>query len=284
MRQIAALGILGAFMAVAACSNVQSQPSLLFPSREITGEYYLGDGLGVNCSLTLVEGRFNFKWTGCLGVYDSNTGTWVLQGDIVLLKPEKPNKCEGFKGMNLRFIPVKWGQRHYLIDENEMPGFCAAIRRMQLPHMRGQDYVKLDGGKLPPGGGDLAIPERYRKYYESGAITGVVASVKADGLVVLNVGTQQTVRPGLLLAARGHKRIDLEVVSVSGEEVTAKTFYFWNSDRLVAPADVFTTGDYFCRPRGTGHERLTSPPKGGSKTHVESREQEPSMASKGTGT
>ena len=283
MRHIAALGILGAFMAVTACSNVQSPPTMLSPSREIAGEYYLGDGLGVNCYLTLVEGRFNFKWTGCLGVYDRNTGTWELQGDVVLLKPEKPNKCEGFKGMNLRFIPVKWGQRHYLVDENEMQGFCSAIRRMQLPHMHGQDYVKLEGDKLPPGGGDLTIPDRYRKYYESGAITGVVAAVKADGLVVLNVGTQQTVRPGLLLAARGHKRIDLEVVSVSGEEVTAKTFYFWNSDRLVAPADVFTTGDYFCRPRGTGHARLTSPPKGGSKTHVESREQEPSTASKGTG-
>ncbi len=34
----------------------------------VAGEYYYGDGLGMNCSLTITqEGRFSFKWQGCEG-------------------------------------------------------------------------------------------------------------------------------------------------------------------------------------------------------------------------
>ena len=45
------------------------------PLAAVAGDYYFGDGLGVNCALTLkAEGRFTFGWRGCLGVYDQNTG------------------------------------------------------------------------------------------------------------------------------------------------------------------------------------------------------------------
>ena len=36
----------------------------------VAGDYRYGDGLGVDCSLTVKpEGRFSFVWRGCLGVY-----------------------------------------------------------------------------------------------------------------------------------------------------------------------------------------------------------------------
>src|SRR5438477_12939061 len=39
------------------------------------GEYYFGDGLGVNVSLALApESGFVFSWHGCLGLYDLNYG------------------------------------------------------------------------------------------------------------------------------------------------------------------------------------------------------------------
>jgi hypothetical protein len=45
------------------------------------GEYYSGDGLGVNWTVSLTEeGRFEFAWHGCLGLYDSNEGPFALDG------------------------------------------------------------------------------------------------------------------------------------------------------------------------------------------------------------
>ena len=39
------------------------------------GDYYYGDGLGVNVELTLApDSGFVFTWNGCLGLYDQNYG------------------------------------------------------------------------------------------------------------------------------------------------------------------------------------------------------------------
>lgn len=145
-------------------ASLAPAPQLLFSASELPGRYYLGDGLGVNCRLSLeVNGRFSFCWTGCLGEYDRNEGSWTLEGDRLLMKPEKPNRREGFEGMNLRFMPVKWHDRVLLIDENEMPGFCASARGRTVSneeYAQGTDYVRVDKvlASVRPGGVKPLIP------------------------------------------------------------------------------------------------------------------------------
>ena len=40
------------------------------------GQYFFGDGLGANVSLTLApENGFTIIWRGCMGLYDQNHGT-----------------------------------------------------------------------------------------------------------------------------------------------------------------------------------------------------------------
>jgi hypothetical protein len=239
---------------------------LLFDEKELYGRYYFGDGLGVNCSLVLeTDHRFTFKWRGCLGEYDRNSGTWRLEGDILALRPEKPNKREGFQGTNLRFIPVKWGARYFLVDENEMPGFCAAtsqdnMRRFDRIH--GHDYVKWIGGELAPTEGKPIVPERYKEFLEKGPVDAAVVRIDDEGAVILNKGTSDRIKPGMLLAAEGDCcRIELKVVSAKEHESLAQAFYFWNSDRRVSAGDRFTTGTHWDRPWGTGFERFTELPK-----------------------
>ena len=106
----------------------QVRPTALrFDKKDLPGEYQ-GGGTGVGLDdrhLTLEpSGRFTFKSYCCFGEYNSNLGTWSLDGDLVLLHPEKPNKHEVFSAMNVRFVPVKWGKGIYLVDEYEMPGFA----------------------------------------------------------------------------------------------------------------------------------------------------------------
>src|SRR5687767_13739491 len=46
-----------------------------FQEHPWAGEYYYGDGLGVNVRLLLTpQSGFVFQWRGCLGVYDRNHG------------------------------------------------------------------------------------------------------------------------------------------------------------------------------------------------------------------
>lgn len=233
---------------------------LLFDEKEIHGRYYFGDGLAVNCSLSLDPNhRFTFKWRGCLGEYDSNFGPWKLDGDIVILSPGRPNIREGFRGMSVRLVPVKWGKRHYLIDEHEMPGFCAAAAQGKFPRrddIHGRDYVKCDGGKLPAIQGTPLIPKRYQEFYEKGPIEAKVILIDKTGNVVLDKGTAGRLKLGMLLAISEYGRIELKVVSVTQDQALAQPLYYWNSDRPVKVADRFTTGNYWHRPRGTGFERF----------------------------
>ena len=80
------------------------------PIAAVVGDYYLGDGLGVNCWLTIKqEGRFSFGWHGCLGIYDQNSGEAKVEAGHLILKPERPNVREGFRGTATDLIPVRWG-------------------------------------------------------------------------------------------------------------------------------------------------------------------------------
>jgi len=251
----------------AAVPAPEAGPRLLFAAADLPGSYYLGDGLGVNCRLVIeANGRFTFRWTGCLGEYDRNQGSWTVEGDRLLMKPEKANRCQGFNGMNLRFIPVKWGARMVLVDEYEMPGFCVMAKGGWRPageYQHGLDYARVQDPALeaPYAGEKPIIPERFREFYELGPIEAVVAQVNSDGSVLLKGTALRPLRPGLLLASSEFGRVDLDVVSTSGLTGVARPIYSWNSDRRPKAGDRFTTGDPWRRPRGTGFRRLTDIPE-----------------------
>src|SRR4051794_38646044 len=79
-------------------SSVLAEASDVAPPREagvltlgqIAGKYYQGNGLGVNCYLTIKpEGVFSFEWRGCLGLYEQGSGGAKLAGGHLILSPER---------------------------------------------------------------------------------------------------------------------------------------------------------------------------------------------------
>ena len=243
------------------------KPPLLVARADLPGEYYFGDGLGVNCMLTLLtHGRFRFRWTGCLGDYDRNYGAWTVDGDRLLLHPERANPHKGFEGMDLRFIPVQWGARIWLVDENQMPGFCDMAREgwpASGRDIHGEQYVKLI--KVPVSGSAVGkrprVPERYREFLEQGSASATVRRTLPDGTVLLDCGLRTRMRPGLLLAWVGDgPATDLEILSVTKDSAVGRPVYYFNCNRWVRVGDRFVTGEERRSPRGTGWPRLTAPP------------------------
>ena len=248
--------------------NMKPESKLLFEEALLTGHYYFGDGLGVNCSLEVKQGhRFHFSWHGCGGVYDKNDGSWVVQGDEVVFSPEQPNKCDGLNGMNVRYYPVTWGKRIYLVDEYEMPSFCASLKAKvqdksswSRDRLHGHDYVSEVEHKIAPTSGEPILPLQFMKYYNGGPIKAKVVRMEQSGLSVLNVGRADGIESGLKMAPTAWERFEVEIISISEHESLAKPGYYWNSDRLVKVGDEFTTGREYSRPGGTGLIRLDAPP------------------------
>src|SRR3954466_1875845 len=62
--------------------------ALLAPGPAGAGEVYMGDHLGMNLTLTLLDGGgYSLTWHGCEGLYGAAVGRWRVAGARVLLEP-----------------------------------------------------------------------------------------------------------------------------------------------------------------------------------------------------
>lgn len=104
--------------------------SAAFADHEWAGKYHMGDGLGVNVSLSLSpEAGFTFEWHGCMGLYDRNYGNVTSSEGVIRLHPIFENEQQGLRGIATEFTPVRWGDRRYLVPPNEMIEFCNKVNQ-----------------------------------------------------------------------------------------------------------------------------------------------------------
>jgi hypothetical protein len=189
---------------------------LVIEVADIAGDYYFGDGLGVNCSLHLDKnGSCAFKWHGCEGVYDDNGGTYEGRGDLVVLNLTKPNSREGFQGTATRFYPIQWGKRHYLIADEQMVGFCSRIGRGWRPgsEVNGFYYLRRGDEKvrvsyLP------RVPAEFQRYLAAPFSAKVVSVIKS-GYFKIDRGKLDGVAVRTMLATEKDGWLWLRVISVS---------------------------------------------------------------------
>lgn len=143
------------------------------------GDYYQGDGLGVNVQLLIApQCGYLFEWHGCLGLYDRNYGCVKQEDGIICLSFTYPNDQEGFQGIADKFIPVVWGQRKYLIPSDKMIDFCNSVNSKSEPRqeIHGRHLLRA-GDELKPVKGDPDIPEEYKKYLLKEPVTAEIVSV-----------------------------------------------------------------------------------------------------------
>ena len=171
------------------------------------GHYYYGDGLGVNVELDLApKSGFAFTWNGCLGLYDMNYGEVVESGGTIRLVPQLPNERKPLESIAPEFLPIMWGDRHYLIATNEVVKFANAINAGFEPRegswgmflLKREDVSKSTTGS--PG-----LPLEYSEYLLKHSVEAEISSIKNSitkkserlTTVVLNVGAAQGVKKGM---------------------------------------------------------------------------------------
>ena len=210
------------------------------PDHPWSGEYYCGDGLGVNLRLLLAPAAgFVFTWNGCLGTYDRNYGA-VTSDDAgrVLLHCEFPNDRRGFQGTATVFVPVRWGERQYLVAEDEMLDFCNAVNSgLARSAERPRFLLRYDPSGTPPRvDGDPRLPPQYQSLLRRAPIRGSVRSVgprtttrSAGGTefhtteITLDVGRAHGVFVGMELFVERPEVFDTVRVASVGEHFAVAT-------------------------------------------------------------
>jgi hypothetical protein len=180
---------------------------------EWAGNYYYGDGEGVNVDLRLApKSGFVATWNGCLGLYDLNFGNVAWADGKVGLRFTYPNNPlhRGFEGFPEELIPVRWAGRHYLIPADQMIEFANEINRGSEPRKspRGLFLLKR-GDEKKPATGAPALPTSYAAYILKKPIRTTVVSVGSSRVVgdesfsdrhtqvVLNAGQAEGVKVGM---------------------------------------------------------------------------------------
>ena len=121
--------------------------NLATPKVAWAGDYYFGDGMGQNVSLSLAPvSGVAATWQGCLGTYSVNKGRVIAQADgSLLLEYEQPNDQRGI-GFADHLIPVVWGERMYMISEDELPAFASAVNLGDEPRKYAQGLFLMRTG------------------------------------------------------------------------------------------------------------------------------------------
>lgn len=238
-------------------SKIEKEVTSLGPEHW-AGRYYEGDGTGVNVVLDIAPAAgFAFEWHGCFGLYDRNFGRIQEKDGEIHLKFELENERKGFHGISPSFLPVKWGERRYLIAPDEIIEFCNCVNSGYEPRMRAHglfllnvDDVKKKVEELP------ALPENYQPYLlkrpinaevsSIGTVThrpGYLDSTQSDTVLVLNVGKKHGVMPQMEFHVYDPGFVIDSATVVDVTEETCKAVISQPDDELaVNPALVPKTG------------------------------------------
>ena len=131
------------------------------PLEGLAGDYYYGDGTGVNRWLSIrPDGTYFYTWRGCLGLYASAYGRLSLDADGVAELGPAEEGGEGGLSFKARF--VRWGERTYLVPEDELLKFVEVINDGDEPRqgMRGSFYLR-DGDWERPADGAPDLPANF---------------------------------------------------------------------------------------------------------------------------
>lgn len=175
------------------------------------GDYYQGDGLGVNVDLTLApKNGFVATWNGCLGLYDVNYGEVDSADEKIRLRFTYPNNHRGFEGFPEELVPVRWAGRHYLIPSDKMIEFANDVNRGSEPRRAPHGLFLLKrGDEKKAVTGAPALPAAYASYILKQPVRTTIVSVGSSRVagdetisarhtqVVLNAGRAEGVKEGM---------------------------------------------------------------------------------------
>jgi len=214
------------------------------------GDYYYGDGMGVNVSLHLAPmAGYVFEWHGCLGLYDRNYGNVTETNGRIRLSFTFKNERKGFQGIAEELVPVPWGERRYLIPSDEIIDFCNKVNDGTEPRESNRGYFLLRrGDEKKMVSGFPSVPNDYRAYLLTKPILAEITGISSvttrpsicewnfkDTTVILNAGRNKGLLKGMEMLVTKPAHLVESVVITKVTEATAEAIMTQSDDEKYGP-------------------------------------------------
>jgi hypothetical protein len=176
---------------------------------DLSADYIYGNGFVYEHLEISPAGRYHYAWHNDVVNLDNphdqdryeSRGRCSIVNGVVHLDPEGPFSSDLREMMGNDYVPIRWGDRRYLISEKERVVFCSAINRGVVPrYMRNGPFVlrRADLEKLPDGVPE--VPEEWARFLLPKPVDGTITEVLADETAILNLGAKHGLNSGMELA------------------------------------------------------------------------------------
>jgi hypothetical protein len=225
-------------------SPIGAEIEKIGPEHPWAGYYYFGDKLAINLYLAIApQSGYAFEWHGCLGKYGQGEGKILdtnaplrLSGNVFALFSEMHSS-------NSIVIPVRWGERRYLIPSGDMIEFCNAVNAGTEPRSslaRGYFYLR-EGDEDKKCAGDPPVPKEFKKFLLQSPVSATITKVLStpngtNGFfatsALVNAGSKQGLIPGMKLHVIYPNAFEEAIVKRTEAEQCEVEFEQLSEDRL----------------------------------------------------
>jgi hypothetical protein len=200
------------------------------PDDEWAGTYRAFGGPTITTHLAWSPASgFMVWWENCSRPHLArvNYGKAVFTNGSLKLTPELSENGPSAYPVESEFIPVKWGEQHFLIPSDKMINFAYAVNSKSVEQvesflMKVEDYGR-DRKGLPD------VPRAYRRHLGMKPITATVSGFEPRGdrwhpNVILNAGRAKGVVPEMMFYLSRPGDIYMKVMVTDVEEHRSKAF------------------------------------------------------------
>lgn len=159
------------FLLLAFSGGVQAM-DVTIPVKTLPGTYNSSDGYVSNEVLVRPDGTLLWYWRPDHPGAETLTGTWRYDGTTVTVHMTGSEGAYFYK-----FVPVHWGDRHYLVDVKNIRDFAGDAMRWWLQNrdersqrselFRGP-LIKGEPSSPKPRSGRPIAPKKYAPWFEWG--------------------------------------------------------------------------------------------------------------------
>lgn len=166
--------------------------------NEWAGDYTVDDGVGTRLTVLRWSPKTGFVFASvytCLpNVTSLNYGRVIASASLIELRPEVTAKRAESRSahaahsgppMKRRFVPAKWGERHYLVQENRIKDFYDFVAGVGAYRPGAHFFIVEEGFLLKSSDADKAVegmpvlPPGYERYVKKPVDASVVAVGKS---------------------------------------------------------------------------------------------------------
>jgi hypothetical protein len=172
---------------------------------DLEADYIYGNGFVYEHLEVSRLGVYHYNWRNDVRTDEphdedrfESRGRCSIVNGVLRLVPEGPFSSQLRDMMGNEFVPIRWGDRRYLIPEKGRLVFCSAVNQGAVPrYMRSGPFSLRDVDWRSAPAGLPEVPPEWAPFLLQKPVSGAITEVLADQVAVLGAGAKAGLKAGL---------------------------------------------------------------------------------------